>query len=455
MRSVSFSLRAAVLALVCGGLLADGPAAVETAPEEGPSEVQSPAVESRTLLNSRAELWRSKRLAKASIVEPNQLGGFEKGMIWFETKGMRQIFNFNYRGLYPQFATLSTGSGFAPGIRYLRPRLGGSPVDLQTSAALSVRGYRSANIQFGRIQQKGQALSLEPVGLAPAGQFDESQPKRSGFYAFGDITYRYFPQEDFFGVGPGSLQTNRSDYVLEDMSYDAVAGWQVNRWLSTGLRVGYLQLNIDPGTDRRFPDTHSLFGESSAPGLAIQPDFLTINGAVMLDYRDRPGNPHKGGMVGLYLSRFDDRVNHGFEFQRLALDVRQFVPLGSEQRRLALRLFGSADDPDRGAHVPFYLMQTLGGSDMLRGFREFRYRDLRTLYLSAEYRWDASPAIELAAFYDAGKVFSDRSNLNLEHLEKSIGGGVRFKTPRAVILRLDYARSREGNRAYFKFGPAF
>jgi hypothetical protein len=437
-------------------LAAQGPPAQESIAEDQKLDLQPSGGESAAaLVDSRAELWRAMRLSKASTFQPNRLSGFERGMIWFETKGMRQIFDFNYRGLYPQFATLSTGSGFAPGVRYWRPRLGGSPVDLQSSAALSLRGYRSFNVQLGRIQQKGQSLSLEPVGLAPASQFDETQPKKAGFFVYGDIAYRYFPQEDFFGVGPGSQQTNRSDYLLEDVSYDAVAGWQINQWLGAGVRVGYLQLNIDPGTDKRFPDTHALFSELNAPGLVLQPDFLTISGAVMLDYRDRPGNPHKGGMVGLYLSRFDDRVNHGFQFQRWALDARQFIPLGSEQRRLALQLFGSADAPDSGAHVPFYLMQTLGGSEMLRGFREFRYRDLRTLYLSAEYRWDASPAIELAAFYDAGKVFPDRSSFNLDHLEKSIGGGIRFKTPRAVILRLDYARSREGNRVYFKFGPAF
>jgi len=77
------------------------------------------------------------------------------------------------------------------------------------------------------------------------------------------------------------------------------------------------------------------------------------------------------------------------------------------------------------------------------------------LYLSAEYRWEASSALELAVFYDTGKVFSRRSDFKFDNLEKSIGGGIRFKTPGAMVLRIDMGRSREGNRYFFKFGPSF
>jgi len=404
---------------------------------------------------SRDELWAKRRAEKRSRVEPGKLSSFESGMLWLETRGLREILNFNYHGFYPRFATLSTGSGFAPGFRYWQPSLAGSHFDVQASGAWSFRGYQAYSLQFGQIQRRGKVFSLEPVGTGAANQFDEMQPKEAGFFGYADLNYRNYPQEDFFGIGFDSRREDRTDYKLEDMSYDAVAGWQINRWLGAGVRVGYLQVNIDPGTDRRFPNTQDLFSDAAAPGLVRQPDFLDVSGAVMLDYRDRPGNPHKGGMIGVYLSRLDQRSGSSYEFDRLAVDVRQFIPLFSEQRTLALQLYGSADSPDAGAQVPFYLMPTLGGSESLRGFREFRFRDKRILYLSSEYRWDASPAIELAAFYDTGKVFGQRSDFSFEHLEKSFGGGIRLKTPKAVVMRIDVARSREGTRVFFKFGPAF
>lgn len=405
---------------------------------------------------SRKELWTKLREAKKAQVHPGKLSGFESTMLWLETKGLKQILNFNYQGLYTRFNNnMSTGSGFAPGLRYWQPGLLASRLDLEAAAAWSFRGYQSYSLQFGQIQRRGKIFSLEPVGTGPAFQFDEMEPKEAGFFIYGDLNYRNFPQEDFFGIGPDSVQENRTDYRLEDMSYDAVAGWQINRWLGAGVRVGYLQVNTDPGTDSRFPNTHDLFNNETAPGLAEQPDFLDLSAAIMFDYRDRPGNPHKGGMIGVYFSRFDERAGSSYEFNRLAVDIRQFIPLFSEQRRLALQLYGSADSPDAGAQVPFYMMPTLGGSDSLRGFREFRFRDKRTLYFSSEYRWDASPAIELAAFYDTGKVFADRSDFAFEHLEKSFGGGLRLKTPKAVVMRFDVGRSREGTRFFFKFSPAF
>ncbi|RPI28004.1 MAG: hypothetical protein EHM61_06565 [Acidobacteria bacterium] len=404
---------------------------------------------------SRRELWAKRREDKKTRIQPARLSEFENGMLWLETRGLRELLNFNYHGFYPRFASLSTGSGFAPGFRYWQPRLGGFPLDLQASGAWSFRGYRASNLQFGLIQKRGQVFSLEPVGIGAAGQFDEMQPKEKGFFAYLDLGYRYFPQEDFFGIGPASRPQNRTDYTLEDMSWDGVVGWQLNRWVGAGVRVGYLQVNVDPGTDDRFPNTHDRFSDVTAPGLLRQPDFLDVSAAVMIDYRDRPGNPHRGGMVGVYLSRFDERSGSTYEFNRLAVDIRQFIPLGSEQRRIALQVFGSADGEDAGAQVPFYLMQTLGGSEALRGFREFRFRDKRLLFLSGEYRWDASPAIELALFYDTGKVFGERADFDFDHLEKSWGVGVRLKTPRALVMRIDVGRSREGTRFFFKFGPAF
>ncbi|MFB3905286.1 MAG: BamA/TamA family outer membrane protein [Acidobacteriota bacterium] len=428
---------------VIGSLVLAAPLAQGTPPPIDESEL------------SRQELWARLREEKRSRVTPGKLSGFESRMLWLEKGGLREILNFNYRNFYPRFATLSTGSGFAPGVRYWKPSLGGSPLDLQASAAWSFRGYQTYSFQFGQIQRRGQIFSLEPVGAGAAGQFDEMQPKEAGFFAYADLNYRNYPQEDFFGIGPDSRREDRTDYRLEDMSYDVVGGWQINRWLGAGIRAGYLQVNIDPGTDRRFPNTQDLFSDVSAPGLVTQPDFFDVSGAVMLDYRDRPGNPHKGGMVGLYISRLDERFGGAYDFNRLAVDIRQFIPLFSEQRTLALQLYGSADIPDAGAQVPFYMMPTLGGSESLRGFREFRFRDKRILYFSSEYRWEASPAIEFAAFYDTGKVFGDRSGFSFEHLQKSFGGGLRLKTPKAVVMRFDVGRSREGTRFFFKFGPAF
>jgi len=404
---------------------------------------------------SRTDAWLKKRQERALEAKPRQLSGFERRMLWIEKGGFSEVMNFNFRGLYPKFSSLSNGSGFAPGVRFGLSNQWGAHLDFQSSAALSPRGYRRIDLQIGRIQHHGQAFSLEAIGTGPVSQFDESRPKNAGLFLYADLRYRYYPQEDYFGLGPDSRREDRTNYLIEDAMYDLVNGWQINRWVGIAARVGAYKAHLGRGTDDRFPDIRELFDDTTAPGLDFQPWFFHATGALLLDNRDRPGNPHKGGMLGFSFSRFEDTSSQQFDFNRATIDGREFIPLGSEQRILALRFFTLFDAPRGGSRIPYYLQRTLGGSETLRGFREFRFMDNNLMFLSAEYRWEPAAVVELALFYDAGKAFPRRSDFGFSHLEHSYGIGIRFKTPNAVIMRLDIGRSREGQRLFFQFGPSF
>jgi len=405
-------------------------------------------------VDTRAEQLEQRRLQKFQRIEPYHQGGLEAGLLWVE-ENLETLIHLNYHGFYPQFGSLSSGSGLSVGIRYWEEDLMGSTLDSQALAAFSLRGYQQYEFQFGRIPQAEPTLMLRAVRPKSIFLLDQA-PKgvREPFF-YGDLRFRDFPQEDFFGIGPASREEDRTDFELEDTSYDLVAGYQFARWFRVGVRFGFLQTDLGRGTDDRFPDTQELFDEASAPGLTEQPDFILVNPSVLFDYRDAPGNPHNGGLIGFAFTRFDDRDHNRFDFNRFTFDVRHYLPLGSSHRILAARFFTSLDDADAGDQVPFYLQETLGGSDTLRGFREFRFRDTNLLYLSAEYRWEAAPALELAFFYDTGKVFSDRSDFNLEDLKDSFGIGIRLKAPSAVVFRLDVGHGDEGTRVHFKFGSSF
>ena len=111
-------------------------------------------------------------------------------------------------------------------------------------------------------------------------------------------------------------------------------------------------------------------------------------------------------------------------------------------------------NPIRAA-VSFYLQRTLGGGETLRGFSEYRFRDENQLFLAAEYRWEALPALEFAAFWSGGKVFAERADFDFSGLQKSVGLGVRLKTPGGVLFRVDTGFSREGTQVYLRFRPSF
>ena len=73
-----------------------------------------------------------------------------------------------------------------------------------------------------------------------------------------------------------------------------------------------------------------------------------------------------------------------------------------------------------GGTVPFHLMETVGGANSIRGFREYRFRDTRNLFLNVEYRWEVWNYVDFAFFYDAGKVFSDADDLDFNNLELGV-----------------------------------
>ena len=137
------------------------------------------------------------------------------------------------------------------------------------------------------------------------------------------------------------------------------------------------------------------------------------------------------------------------------MDLQEYLPLSTKYRLIALRAAAVVTDASSGHEVPFYFQPTLGGSNELRGFREFRFRDRNSLSLTAEYRWEAWWMLDGALFADAGKVAADPQDLTLQDLDVSYGIGFRVHSNRAFVTRLDLARSREGFIPLLRFEHVF
>jgi outer membrane protein assembly factor BamA len=189
--------------------------------------------------------------------------------------------------------------------------------------------------------------------------------------------------------------------------------------------------------------------------LTRPPNYARFGTTVLFDFRDEPGNPRRGFMVALEATRFDDSSVGEFSFDRLALDARAAIPVGSRQRVLALRALWFRDEADPGHRIPFFMNESLGGSHTLRGFDSFRFRGDKVMLYQAEYRWEPSSFWELALFTDAGTVGDADSGLRFSNLEWDYGGGMRFKTWRSVVLRMEVARSRETTRYYLRTSASF
>jgi outer membrane protein assembly factor BamA len=191
------------------------------------------------------------------------------------------------------------------------------------------------------------------------------------------------------------------------------------------------------------------------PGFEAQPDFIRTDAGLTYDWRDNPLHPHSGGRYRARLLNFADRDLDAFSFRRVELEAEHYVPLPHRLRTLALRATAVLTDPDSGNDVPFYYQPTLGGSRVLRGYREFRFRDRNAMAFTAEYRWEAWWALDGALFVDTGTVAREAHDLRVRDMDVSYGVGFRVHSNNAFVARLDLAFSREGFIPLLRFEHVF
>jgi hypothetical protein len=390
---------------------------------------------------SRAALLAAERDKKATEIVPPQRGRIERALYGYDN-GAGTPFVFQpWHGFQMAGGSFPAGAGTTFGVAFTHD-LGSAPpaadpnranrMEIQTVAAYSTRGYSRGSAGLNIYRLGGRALDVRTR-----------------------VQHYEFPQEDFFGIGQDSLESNRTTYLLRSSEASADVQWKPGNLFEIGGGFAYLTPQIGTGTDSRYPTTDQIFNPATLPGYEQQPDFMRSDASIALDWRDNPLHPHAGGRYGVQVSDYRDQDYDSYNFRRVAIDLQQYVPIPDRYRTIALHAAAVLTDPRAGQEVPFYVQPTLGGGQALRGFREFRFQDANSLLVSAEYRWEAWWALDGALFVDAGKVAADRHDLNFRDLDVSYGVGFRFHSNSAFIARLDLAFSREGFIPLLRFEHAF
>jgi outer membrane protein assembly factor BamA len=387
---------------------------------------------------NRAALLAAERDRKATETTPPERTSVERALYWYDTQSLFAKLSGNWHGFHLAGGGFPAGAGTTPGIGFDRV-LGSAQdpnranrIDVTALAARSTRGYTRVSAGAGVSRIAG-----APVDLRVRAQRYE------------------FPQEDFFGLGSNSRTEDRTNYLQEGTEVGAAVRWKPARTIEFGGGVALASPTIGSGTDSRYLSTEQVFDPSTLPGYAEQPDFLRTDASAAFDWRDNPLHPHAGGRYRVQLSSYRDRDLDAFDFNRVEVELQQYLPLPNRYRTLAFRAAAVLTDPGAGQDVPFFYQPTLGGGQELRGFREFRFRDRNSLVMTAEYRWEASWMLDGALFVDAGTVAHERSDVNLRNLDVSYGVGFRVHSNRAFVTRLDLAVSREGFIPLLRFEHVF
>jgi outer membrane translocation and assembly module TamA len=120
------------------------------------------------------------------------------------------------------------------------------------------------------------------------------------------------------------------------------------------------------------------------------------------------------------------------------------VPLVREAWVLSFRAAASTTGSKSGQAIPFFMLPAAGGGSSLRGFSSWRFRDRNSMEIQAEWRVIVNRYVDMAVFYDTGKVTAHVRDLGFDHLKNDAGLGFRFHGPLSTPLRIDFAKSNEG-----------
>jgi len=373
---------------------------------------------------TRTEVLEAARQEKASDLKPPSRGPLERALNEFKERRVLERFQAGYKGLHPLLGGLRTGAGFGAGTSVEKD-------GFRVSAQVSIRGYQKYEV--------GYKLPIDS----------------DLFFADLRATYRNFTQERYFGTGPDSKEQNQTSYRMEDINYVGRFGITPAKHIKAGVLSGWLGTSVGSGTSRFVPSIETVFSSPNTPALANQPDYAEVGLFFEADYRDHPGNPRAGGRYTASWTSFRDRNLGQYDFGRYDIEGQHYFPFFHQRRVIAVRAKTTMTQTATGQEVPFFMQPTVGGSEDLRGFNEFRFRDRNMVVLNAEYRWEAFSGLDLAAFVDAGQVAPRVSDFHLGNFEKSYGVGFRFNTEKSVFLRVDLGFSREGQRLLIKFGHVF
>jgi hypothetical protein len=331
---------------------------------------------------------------------------------------------------HPFFDSAYSGGGFTVGAGYRRYVSSYNTLDVRGSITPS--GYKRVEAEF----------------LAP-----RLFRRRGVLSVIGG--WREATQVGFYGTGTAS--TTQDDRANYSFTQPYVTGRlevrPTRKWLVLGGGLEYSQWDQGTGSGSA-PSVEEIYTPATLPGLGASPTYLHAQGFAAFDTRPAAGYARRGGVYGVAVHDYVDR-DGDFGFRQVDYDAVQHIPILRDAWVLSLHARVETTYVSDDEQVPFFMLPSLGGGSTLRGFASWRFRDRHSLLLQGEWRVLANRFLDMALFYDAGKVMDDRNDISLKGLKSDVGVGFRFHGPMTTPLRIELARGNEGLSLVFSSKAPF
>jgi hypothetical protein len=280
---------------------------------------------------------------------------------------------------------------------------------------------------------------------------------------------RGLPLMPYYGIGPDTVRSNLTDFSERDLSAGVSVFNPLKSWIAVGGSVEYYSTKVGGAHDPGVQSIDESYTGTTAPGLSHQPGFAHYS--VFAQPRGSWSRTRIDSRVGY--DYFQDGGAGNYSTRRFRVEYLQKIypesqtehtggPGGSTRKQpkydSVLYIAGrfTAESSPKGSVVPFYLEETIGGSDInsvstLRGFQDYRFRGPDLFVIQTQYERRLLPdspigsnpstlrkvagALGILAFYDAGEVALKASDLSFGNLRQSFGFGLTFWSGEKVWFR--------------------
>lgn len=374
--------------------------------------------------SSRTAVIEQAQAEKATELKPFEPTGAERLVNTLEEAILADSIR-----IHPYFESAYAGGGFTMGVGYRRHVSAYNLVDVRGS--VTVKGYKRVEAAF----------------MAPR-LFD----RRASLTLLGG--WRDATAVGFYGIGINTSSNDRANYRFTQPYGTATFDvWPARKLLLLHGGVELSRWDIKPGKGDE-PSIDTVYTPETLPGVGTSTTYVHSEATLALDSRPAPGYARRGGYYGISFHDFHDQDGR-YGFRRTDYEAIQHVPILRDTWVLSLHGELQLANAANNQTVPFFMLPALGGGSSLRGFASWRFRDLNSVLLSADWRVIANRFLDMALIYDAGRVAARRSDLTSAPLKSDYGIGFRFHGPMTTPLRVEFVAGNEGLNIVFSAKAAF
>ncbi len=264
------------------------------------------------------------------------------------------------------------------------------------------------------------------------------------WYLYSNINIRNYP-DYYYGIGNNDYNL-KQPYTSRNLSFLLQPQYEVINNLFVGLYIS--ERFEDIKTNFSSPDVeeeiYSKFGKAGWSRY----NQLNLGAVATYDTRDNTFYPLYGTFIKGTFAFSQAGWGSTYSIQEVAFDFRKYIPVFKfSEHTLALQ---AQFKGVFGQEIPFQLLSTLGGLDLLRGFRQSKYIDNMMMAVQIEYRLPIYKRLKAAVFCATGDVFDSNNFQWSDKIKIAYGTGLRYRINDArVHLRLDIAKNNYGDKIRF------